>query len=87
MKRVTGSPPPGPSRSASWRQKPTWAPVRGAEIAELPGLVRTLAQHIQVLTLQVAERDAVIEGLQQELARAGNARIVPLKGSPRDDGG
>lgn len=61
--------------------------VRGAEIAELRGLVRTLAQHIQVLTLQVAERDAVIEGLQQELARSGNARVVPLKRSPQDDGG
>ncbi|MEI2298770.1 hypothetical protein [Ensifer sp. MJa1] len=61
--------------------------VRGAETAELRGLVRTLAQHNQVLTLQVAERDAVIEGLQQELDRSGNARVVPLKRSPRDDTG
>lgn len=61
--------------------------VRGAEIAELRSLARTLAQNIQVLTLQVAERDAVIEGLQQELARSGNARVVPLKRSPRHDGG
>jgi hypothetical protein len=61
--------------------------VRGAETAELRGLVRTLAQHIQVLTLQIAERDAVIEGLRQELARSGNARVVPLKRSPRDDAG
>ncbi|MER9134033.1 MULTISPECIES: hypothetical protein [unclassified Mesorhizobium] len=38
--------------------------VRGAEMAELRALTRTLAQHIQVLTLQVAERDAVIAGLQ-----------------------
>lgn len=58
--------------------------VRGAEMAELRALVRTLAQHIQVLTLQVAERDAVIEGLREELARSGNARVVPLRRSPRD---
>ncbi|WP_245269749.1 hypothetical protein M728_006034 (plasmid) [Ensifer sp. WSM1721] len=51
--------------------------MRGAEIADLRRLVRTLAQHIQVLTLQVAERDAVIEGLRQELARSGNARLFP----------
>lgn len=51
--------------------------MRGAETAELRGLVRTLAQHIQVLTLQIAERDAVIQGLRQELARSGNARVVP----------
>ena len=61
--------------------------LRGAETADLRGLVRTLAQHIQVLTLQVAERDAVIEGLQQELARSGKARVVPLKRVPRDDAG
>jgi hypothetical protein len=61
--------------------------VRGAEIAELRGLVRTFSQHIQVLKLQVAERDAVIEGLRQELARSGNARVVPLKRAPRDDAG
>ena len=61
--------------------------VRGAEIAELRSLARKLAQHIQVLTLQIAERDAVIEGLRQELARSGNARVVPLKRSPRDDPG
>nr|WP_255626605.1 hypothetical protein [Phyllobacterium sp. KW56] len=35
--------------------------VRGAEIAKLRGLARTLSQHIQVLTLQVVERDTVIE--------------------------
>ncbi|MDG9696036.1 hypothetical protein QC281_39005, partial [Streptomyces sp. DH17] len=34
--------------------------VRGAEMAELRALTRTLAQHIQVLTLLVAERDEVI---------------------------
>jgi hypothetical protein len=60
--------------------------VRGAEIAELRGLVCTFSQHIQVLKLQVAERDAVI-GLRQELARSGNARVVPLKRAPRDDAG
>lgn len=32
--------------------------VRGAGMAELRALTRTLAQHIQLLTLQVAERDA-----------------------------
>lgn len=58
--------------------------VRGAEIAELRALVRTLAQHIQVLTLQVAERDAVIEGLRAGLARPQEARIVPLHGRPSD---
>ncbi|WOS65209.1 hypothetical protein [Sinorhizobium fredii] len=61
--------------------------LRGAERAELRGLVRTLAQHIKVLTLQVAERDAVIEGLRQELARYGDASVVPLKRMPRDDAG
>lgn len=61
--------------------------VRGAEIAELRGCARTLAQHIQVLTLQIAERDAVIEGLRQELARSGNARVVSLRRAPRDDAG
>ncbi|WP_281405547.1 hypothetical protein [Mesorhizobium sp. B2-7-3] len=43
--------------------------MRGAEVAELRALARTLAQHIQVLTLQVAERDAAIDGLKDELAR------------------
>lgn len=56
--------------------------VRGAEVAELRALARTLAQHIQVLTLQVAERDAVIEGLQGELARSVDARVVPLRRPP-----
>jgi chromosome segregation ATPase len=56
--------------------------VRGAELAELRALVRTLAQHIQVLTLQVAERDAVIEGLQEELARSGDAKVIPLRRPP-----
>lgn len=58
--------------------------VRGAEIAELRSLVRTLAQHIQVLTLQVAERDAVIAGLQDELARSSATKVVPLRRSPQD---
>ncbi len=58
--------------------------VRGAEMAELRALTRTLAQHIQVLTLRVAERDAVIDGLQEELTRSHEARIVPLRRSPRD---
>lgn len=56
--------------------------VRGAEIADLRALARTLAQHIQVLTLQVAERDAVIDGLRQELARSGDARVIPLRRLP-----
>ena len=56
--------------------------VRGAEIADLRALARTLAQHIQVLTLQVAERDAVIDGLRQELARSGGARVIPLRRLP-----
>lgn len=74
-----------PPRAHRWRAyRLQLRAARGAEIAELRGLVRTLAQHIQVLTLQVAERDAVIEGLRQELARSGNARVVPLKRS-RDD--
>ncbi|CCF00731.1 conserved hypothetical protein (plasmid) [Sinorhizobium fredii HH103] len=59
--------------------------VRGAEIAELRGLARTLAQHIQVLTLQVADRDAVIAGLQDELDRSREAKVVPLRRPPRDD--
>ncbi len=56
--------------------------VRGAEMAELRALARTLAQHIQVLTLQVAERDAVIEGLRQELARPGDAKVISLRRPP-----
>lgn len=56
--------------------------VRGAEMAELRAHARTLAQHIQVLTLQVAERDAVIEGLRQELARSGDAKVIPLRRPP-----
>ncbi|MER9669537.1 hypothetical protein [Mesorhizobium sp. M0203] len=56
--------------------------VRGAEIADLRALARMLAQHIQVLTLQVAERDAVIDGLQTELARSVDARVVPLRRPP-----
>lgn len=56
--------------------------VRGAEIADLRTLARTLAQHIQVLTLQVAERDAIIDGLQAELARSVDARVVPLRRPP-----
>ncbi len=58
--------------------------VRGAEIAELRGIARTLAQHIQVLTLQVAERDAVIAGLRDELDRSREAKVVPLRHRPRD---
>lgn len=50
--------------------------VRGAGMAELRALTRTLAQHIQLLTLQVAERDAVIAGLQDELARSNEAKVV-----------
>lgn len=56
--------------------------VRGADIADLRALARMLAQHIQVLTLQVAERDAVIDGLQAELARSVDARVVPLRRPP-----
>ena len=56
--------------------------VRGAEIADLRALARTLAQHIQVLTLQVDERDAVIDSLRQELARSGDARVIPLRRLP-----
>ncbi|MCR5860463.1 hypothetical protein LRS09_28665, partial [Mesorhizobium sp. J428] len=37
-----------------------------------------LAQRIQVLTCGIAERDAVIEGLREELARSGNTRVIPL---------
>ena len=61
--------------------------VRGAEMTELRALTRTLAQHIQVLTLQVAERDEVIVGLQNELARSNEAKVVPLRRSPRDGAG
>lgn len=59
--------------------------VRGAEMAELRAFARTLAQHIQVLTLQVAERDAVIDGLREELARSPATRVVPLR-RPSHDG-
>ncbi|MGX8012749.1 hypothetical protein ACVDG8_029145 [Mesorhizobium sp. ORM8.1] len=45
-------------------------------MAELQALARTLAQHIQVLTLQVAERAAVIDGLREELARSPATRVV-----------
>jgi hypothetical protein len=61
--------------------------VRGAEMAELRAFARTLAQHIQVLTLQVAERDAAIDGLREELVRSGNTRVVPLRRSPQDGTG
>ncbi|WP_248307739.1 hypothetical protein [Bosea sp. AS-1] len=61
--------------------------MRGAEIAELRGLARTLAQHIQVLTLQIAERDAVIAGLQDELDRSREAKVVALRRPPRDGAG
>lgn len=58
--------------------------VRGAEMAELRTLTRTLAQHIQILTLQVAERDAAIMRLQDELAQSREANIIPLRRSSRD---
>ncbi|MES0029795.1 hypothetical protein [Mesorhizobium sp. M0040] len=61
--------------------------MRGAEMAELRALTRTLAQHIQVLTLRVAECDAVIAGLQDELARPNEAKVVPLRRRPRDGAG
>lgn len=61
--------------------------VRGAEMAELRALTRTLAQHIQMLTLQLAERDAVIEGLRAELSRSVDARVVPLRRPPLDGTG
>lgn len=59
--------------------------VRGAEMAELRAFARTLAQHIQMLTLQVAERDAVIDGLREELARSPATKVVPLR-RPSHDG-
>jgi len=37
-----------------------------------------------VLTLQVAERDAVIAGLRDELDRSREAKVVPLRHRPRD---
>lgn len=58
--------------------------MRGAEMAELRTLTRTLAQHIQMLTLQVAERDAQITRLQDELAQSREANIIPLRRLPRD---
>ncbi len=61
--------------------------VRGAELAELRRLNRTLAQHIQMLTLQVAERDAVITRLQDELAQSREANVIPLRRSSRDGAG
>lgn len=61
--------------------------MRGAELAELRTLTRTLAQHIQVLTLQVAERDALITRLQDELAQSREANIIPLRRLPRDSAG
>jgi len=82
----TGSPPRGLLKEPSVHSKPSCAPCAAPRLPNYAAF-RTLAQHIQVLTLQGAERDAAIEGLQQELARSGNARVVPLKRSPRDDGG
>lgn len=61
--------------------------VRGAELAELRRLNRTLAQHIQMLTLQVAERDAVITRLRDELAQSREANVIPLRRSSRDGAG
>ncbi|UQR64878.1 hypothetical protein LRP30_06140 [Bradyrhizobium sp. C-145] len=61
--------------------------VRGAEMAELRSLSRTLAQHIQMLTLQVAERDAQITRLQDELAQSPQANVIPLRRLPRDGAG
>ena len=61
--------------------------VRGAEMAELRTLTRTLAQHIQMLTLQVAERDAVITRLQDELAQSRETTISPLRRSAREGSG
>jgi len=61
--------------------------VRGVEMAELRTLTRTLAQHIQMLTLQVADRDAVITRLQDELAQSREATIIPLRRLPRDGAG
>jgi hypothetical protein len=61
--------------------------MRGAELAELRAPAHTLAQHIQVLPLQVAEPDGVIEGLREELARSVDARVVPLRRPPHDGAG
>ncbi|MER8523640.1 hypothetical protein NKH56_30650 [Mesorhizobium sp. M1076] len=61
--------------------------MRGAEMAELRALARTLAQHIQVLTLQVAEHDAVIDGLREELARSPATSVVPLRRPSHDSVG
>lgn len=61
--------------------------ARGVEMAELRALTRTLAQHIQMLTLQVAERDAVIARLQDELAQSREATIIPLRRPARDGSG
>jgi hypothetical protein len=61
--------------------------VRGAEMAELRALTRSLAQHIQMLTSRVAERDALIAGLQDELARSREVSVIPLRRSSRDGAG
>lgn len=61
--------------------------VRGAEMAELRTLTRRLAQHIQILTLQIADRDAQITRLQEELAQSRHANIIPLRRLPRDGAG
>jgi uncharacterized protein involved in exopolysaccharide biosynthesis len=61
--------------------------VRGAEMAELRALTRSLAQHIQMPTLRVAERDALIAGLQDELARSREVSVIPLRRSSRDGAG
>lgn len=58
--------------------------ARGAEMAELRTLTRTLAQHIQMPTLQVAERDAQITRLQDELAQSRQANIIPRRRLSRD---
>lgn len=68
---------PGASRSASVRSKRSCAPCAAPRLPICVALSRALVQHIQVLTLQVAEHDAVSERLQQKPGRSGYARVVP----------
>ena len=56
-------------------------------MAELRTLTRTLAQHIQMLTLQIAERDAQMTRLQDELAQSPQVNVIELRRLPRDGAG
>jgi hypothetical protein len=48
------------------------------EIRQLRASAHTLAQHVQALTLHIAEQNRVIAELHEQLAHVDRAKVVPI---------